>query len=114
MTNFGNAPGDPAWEERQSATGAERAAAATDRPLVHGHPHGKRSSWILIGLVIAAFIVGGSAIITHLWWLFWTCVAVVVLAIPTGKMIRVMDDTVSWETSAALSESSPKSPTEHY
>jgi len=115
MTNFGNAPGDPAWRE-QRAPGQDAAsqAAATDRPLAHGSPHGKRSSWVLIGLVVAAFIAGGVAIITHLWWLFWACVAVVVLAIPVGKMIGIMDDTVSWETSAALAESAPKSPGEHY
>lgn len=108
MTDFGNPPGDPVWEERHAA------GQATDRPLAHGSPHGRPSSWVLIGLVITAFIIGGVAIITHLWWLFWSCVAVVVLAIPAGKMIRIMDDTVSWETSAALTESSPKSPSEHY
>jgi hypothetical protein len=115
MTSFGNKPGDPGWEERWVAgQDAATAGADTDRTLAHGSPHGKPSSWVLIGLVIAAFIIGGVAIITHLWWLFWACVAVIVLAIPSGKMIRIMDDTVSWETSAPLAESSPKSPNEDY
>ena len=39
--------------------------------------------------------VGGVALIFHSWWLWWTCVAVVVLSIPAGKWIRIMDDTVS-------------------
>lgn len=108
MTDFRNAPGDPAWEEGQGTSGA-----ATGRPLVHGSPHGRPSSWVLIGLVIAAFIVGGTAIILHLWWLLWVCVAVAVLAIPAGKVTGIMNDTVSWETSAALTESSPESPSEH-
>jgi hypothetical protein len=44
----------------------------------------------------AAFVVGGAAIITHVWWLLWTGIAVVVLAIPAGKAIGIMDDTVAW------------------
>jgi hypothetical protein len=45
-------------------------------------------------VVIAAFCAGGAAIVFHLWWLFWACVAIVVLSIPVGKLIGIMDDTV--------------------
>ena len=41
----------------------------------------------------------------HAWGLLWVCVAIVVLAIPAGKMIGIMDDTVDWgSTPAATSD----------
>jgi hypothetical protein len=66
------------------------------RPSIGGHPNGKRSSWVLAGLVVAAFLAGGTALILHLWWLFWMCVGIVGLSVPAGRLIRVMDDTVAW------------------
>jgi hypothetical protein len=51
---------------------------------------------MLVTVVTAAFITGGVAIITHIWWLFWACIGIAVLAIPAGKAIGIMDDTVAW------------------
>jgi hypothetical protein len=56
--------------------------------------HGRTSSWILVFVVIATFCVGGAAIIAHLWWLFWACVGVVVVAVLAGKLVGIMDDAV--------------------
>lgn len=63
---------------------------------VAGRPerHGRISSWILVAVVIVAFCVGGAAIIARLWWLFWVCVGVVVVAVPVGKIAGIMDDAV--------------------
>ena len=73
-----------------------------------GHPHGKAASWVLVAVVIAAFITGGAAIIAHAWWLLWTCIGIVVLAIPAGKVVGIMDDTVAWgSTPAATHDSHP-------
>lgn len=47
-----------------------------------GHPHGKPASWVLVAVVIAAFSIGGMAIIEHAWWLLWTCAGIVVLCHP--------------------------------
>lgn len=70
-----------------------------------GHPHGKPASWALVAVVTAAVITGGLSIILHAWGLLWVCVAIVVLAIPAGKMIGIMDDTVDWgSTPAATSD----------
>jgi hypothetical protein len=66
-----------------------------------GHPHGKPASWVLVAVVIAAFITGGAAIIAHTWWLLWTCTGIVVLAVPAGKVIGIMDDTVAWGSTPA-------------
>jgi hypothetical protein len=63
----------------------------------HSSHHGRPRSWVLVGVVIAAFCAGGAAVIEHLWVLFWVCAGVVVLAVPVGKMIGIMDDTVALE-----------------
>jgi hypothetical protein len=59
-----------------------------------GHPHGKPASWVLVAVVIAAFTTGGVATIVHAWWLLWTCTGIIVLAIPAGKVVGIMNDTV--------------------
>jgi hypothetical protein len=70
-----------------------------------GHPHGKPASWGLVTLVMVAFLAGGLSIIAHAWWLLWACIAIAVLAVPAGKMIGIMDDTVDWgSTPAATSD----------
>jgi hypothetical protein len=56
--------------------------------------HGRMSSWVLVAVVFAAFCVGGAALIERLWWLFWVCVGIVVLAVPAGKILGIMDDSV--------------------
>lgn len=75
-----------------------------------GNPHGKPSSWALVAVVTAAFITGGLAIITHTWWLLWACAAIVVLSIPAGKAIGIMNDTVAWGSTPAASSDPPQGP----
>jgi len=50
---------------------------------------------------MAAFTAGGVAIIGHTWWLLWTCTAIIVLAIPAGKVVGIMDDTVGGDSTPA-------------
>jgi len=92
-----NGQGDRPWEQ------------IGDRHVAEGgYPHGKPASWVLVAVMAAAFVAGGIAIITHVWVLLWGCVAVVVLAIPAGKMIGIMEDTVDWgSTPAATAEPQP-------
>lgn len=73
-----------------------------------GHPHGKPASWVLVAIVTAAFAIGGAAIIIHIWWLLWTCIAAVVLAVPAGKVIGIMDDTVAWGSTPAATAGPPQ------
>ena len=63
----------------------------------HSHHYGRVRSWVLVGVVIAAFCVGAIAIVGHLWVLFWVCAGVVVLSVPAGKLVGIMDDTVAVE-----------------
>ena len=98
-------------EPKQSDPGqpvaAEHPAGSLPDSHVNGNPHGKLSSWLLIGVVIAAFLAGGAAIITHTWWLLWTCVGVIVVAAPVGKAIGIMDDTVAWGSSPSSEDTGP-------
>jgi len=73
-----------------------------------GNPRGKPSSWVLVTVVTAAFITGGLAIIRHTWWLLWACGGVVVLAVPIGKAIGIMDDTVAWGSTPAATHDPPQ------
>ncbi|MCW2885724.1 MAG: hypothetical protein JWL58_2586 [Streptosporangiaceae bacterium] len=61
-----------------------------------GHPHGRKSSWVLVGTVIVAFLVGGVALILHAWTIMIICAAVIVLSVPIGAAIHIMSDTVGW------------------
>lgn len=61
-----------------------------------GHPHGRKSSWMLVVTVIAAFQVGGIALILHAWTIMIICGAVIVLSVPVGAAIHIMSDTVGW------------------
>jgi hypothetical protein len=65
---------------------------------------------VLVAVVIAAFITGGIAIIAHAWWLLWTCIGIVVLAIPAGKVVGIMDDTVAWGATPAATRDSGQPP----
>jgi hypothetical protein len=60
----------------------------------HSHTYGKPASWVLVGVAIAAFMTGGFAIVYGIWWLFWACLGLTVLAIPVGKAIDIMGDAV--------------------
>lgn len=67
------------------------------RPLTErGRPHGRPVSWVLVVLVAAAFALGGASMILQLWLVFWICVAVIVLCVPVGLAIGIMEDTVGW------------------
>jgi hypothetical protein len=52
---------------------------------------GKPWSGVLVGVVIAACDASGLAVIGHLWVLFWVCAGLVILAVPAGKVIGIMD-----------------------
>lgn len=84
----------------QSKTQSEQGTAPGNKmpgeQPVGGHPHrhGKPASWVLVSVIIAAFVAGGFAIVCELWWLFWVCLGVALLAVPAGKAIDIMGDTV--------------------
>lgn len=72
-----------------------------------GHQHGRPSSWALVAVVLAASLAAGAALIVHLWWLFWAGVGIVLAAVPAGKIIGIMDDTMSWGHPPPVERQSP-------
>jgi hypothetical protein len=107
----GKAGGSGPREEISAGQGDRPWEQIEDRHLPPGgHTHGKPASWVLVAVVTAAFITGGMAIITHLWWLLWACIAIAVLAVPAGKLIGIMDDTVDWGSTPAATPDQPQSP----
>lgn len=98
----------------------ELADGQGDQPWEHlddrhvsegGYVHGKPASWVLVAVVTAASLTGGISIITHAWVLLWACIAIAVLAVPAGKMIGIMEDTVDWgSTPGATGDRQPTGP----
>lgn len=72
-----------------------------------GHPHGKPRSWVLVAIVLLAFIAGGMAIILHGWIVVWVCAAIILVSIPVGRAIGIMDDTIAWGSTPAAVENQP-------
>jgi hypothetical protein len=107
----GRASGSGPPEEISAGQGDRPWEQIEDRHVPPGgHPHGKPASWVLVAVVTAAFVTGGMAIITHLWWLLWACIAIAVLALPAGKVIGIMDDTVDWGSTPAATPDPSQSP----
>jgi hypothetical protein len=79
-----------------SVTGSDAAGgqAAPFVSQVPGTPvsfpqyHGRPVSWVAVSLIMAAFLIGGLALVFSVWWLFWAGVAVGaiggLLAVGTG------------------------------
>lgn len=85
--------------QERSASQAARVQVGRDNwteRTVGGHHyrHGRPASWVLVGFIIAAFVACGFALVWQQWWLFWTGAGIVVLSMPVGKIIGIMDDTV--------------------
>ena len=79
-------------EPQPPAAGSHEAVAtagALTRPGEHVAFHGRRVSWVEVGIILVGFIVGGVGLIAGpTWWLVWAGGAVVVvggiLALATG------------------------------
>ena len=41
-----------------------------------------------------AFVAGAFGVVDKVWPLFWVCLGIVILSVPAGKLIGIMDDTV--------------------
>lgn len=57
------------------------------------HSHGRPISWILVGVMIVGFILGGIGLIFGPnWVLFWVAVGVIVVAGISALASGIMDD----------------------
>ena len=62
-----------------SAEGGQLSPVTADAPAAESH-HGRPVSWVAVGLIMAAFLVGGLGLILGpTWWLFWVGVGAAVV-----------------------------------
>ncbi len=49
-------------------------------------------AWVVTAVIVAAFVLGGIALITHTWWLFWLAVGIFVVGVIAARAINIMDE----------------------
>ena len=58
--------------------------------------HGRKVSWVAVGLVMAGFLIGGFGLVLGaggpIWWLFWTGVGVAVLGLLVAAATNIFED----------------------
>jgi uncharacterized membrane protein YvlD (DUF360 family) len=53
----------------------------------HGHTI---AAWAAVSIVLAAFIIGGIAVLVSAWTLFWAAVVLAVVGGVSGKVLQMM------------------------
>ena len=71
-------------------------------PQIAGHAgpyppfHGRKVSWVAVGLVMAGFMIGGFGLMFGtggpIWWLFWTGAGVAVLGLLVAAATNIFED----------------------
>ena len=58
------------------------------------HRHGRPASWLLVAVIVVAFVAGAFAVLDEAWPLFWVGLAVLVLSVPASRLIGTVRDAV--------------------
>ncbi len=61
----------------------------------HAHEirHGRPVSWVAVGIIMAAFLAGGLALVLGpIWWLFWVSIGLIVVGGLLGLSTHILDD----------------------
>ena len=84
------------------STGTAAAAGEQVVPFVSQVPgtpvsfpsfHGRTVSWVAVSLIMAAFLVGGLALVFGpLWWLFWASLGLAVVGLLMSAGIGIFED----------------------
>lgn len=62
-------------------------------PGAHETNHGRAASWIAVTIIVAAFLVGGLAMVFGpIWWLFWASLGVAAVGGLLGLGTNILDD----------------------
>jgi hypothetical protein len=79
--------------------------------LHDGHIPGRPISWVVVGLVIGGFVVGGIGLILALPWLVIACLCVIAAATILGWLTHAMADTTPRvETPTRLAKAAERQP----
>jgi len=75
-----------------SAEGGQLSHISTGGPATVSH-HGRPVSWVAVSLIMAAFLVGGLALIFGpIWWLFWAAVGLTAVGGLLALATNIFDD----------------------
>jgi len=76
----------------QSAESGQLSPVTAGGPATESH-HGRPVSWVAVGLMMAAFLVGGLGLILGpIWWLFWVGVGMCVVGGLLALATHIFDD----------------------
>jgi hypothetical protein len=48
------------------------------------------AAWVAVSIIMAAFVIGGIAVLTATWTLFWASVVLALLGGVAGKVLQMM------------------------
>jgi len=89
----GMVAGQPAEGGQVSSLSATGVAAAEEADRAAQSHHGRPVSWVAVGLMMAAFLVGGFGLILGpTWWLFWVGVAMCAAGGLLALATNIFDD----------------------
>jgi hypothetical protein len=75
-----------------SAEGGQLSQVSTGGPATVTH-HGRPVSWVAVSLIMAAFLIGGLALIFGpIWWLFWAALGLAVVGGLLALATNIFDD----------------------
>jgi hypothetical protein len=76
----------------QPAEGGELSPAGAGDPAGGSH-HGRPVSWVAVGTMMAAFLIGGFGLILGpIWWLFWVGVGMCAVGGLLALATHIFDD----------------------
>jgi hypothetical protein len=100
MSNQVRPAGVPSGDGLGAAIGA--SASAEPAPFVSQVPgtpvhfptyHGRPVSWVAVSLILAAFIIGGLALVFGpTWWLFWVSLGIAAVGGLLGLATNIFND----------------------
>ena len=80
------------------STGHNELTSRTGAAVLGPHPsyHGRRVSWVAVGMMTVGFLVGGLALIfgSHgpTWWLFWVGAGITAVGLLTSIATNTFED----------------------
>jgi hypothetical protein len=66
------------------------ASQSPGRPAKHVHHGRTTAAWVGTTIAMAAFLLGGIAVVIQNWPMFWISVALIVIALIATKVLQVM------------------------
>ena len=69
---------------------SKTASHPPGRPVKHVHHGRTAAAWVGTSIAMAAFLLGGIAVVIQNWPMFWVSVALLVVSLIATKVLQVM------------------------